>query len=78
MEHSVAAIILAAGKGLRMGGDLPKQYMVLAGRPVLAHTLAAFDHAPSVEKWWSLLMVSHMSKKRRWRPIGGKMGADIP
>ncbi|HHT65911.1 MAG: 2-C-methyl-D-erythritol 4-phosphate cytidylyltransferase [Caldicoprobacterales bacterium] len=49
MEHSVAAIILAAGKGLRMGGDLPKQYMVLAGRPVLAHTLAAFDHAPSVD-----------------------------
>lgn len=49
MKHSVVAIILAAGKGLRMGGEVPKQYMVLEDRPVLAHTLAAFDHAPSID-----------------------------
>lgn len=35
-------IIVAGGKGLRMGGELPKQFMLLAGRPVLVHTIEAF------------------------------------
>lgn len=39
---STAVIIVAAGRGTRAGGDLPKQWQALAGRPVLAHTLAAF------------------------------------
>lgn len=36
------AIIVAGGKGLRMGGDLPKQFMPLAGKPVLMHTIERF------------------------------------
>lgn len=39
---TTAAIITAAGRGLRAGGALPKQWQLLAGRPVLAHTLHAF------------------------------------
>lgn len=39
---TIAAIIVAAGRGSRAGGDVPKQWQMLAGRPVLAHTLAAF------------------------------------
>ncbi len=39
---TTAAIIVAAGRGSRAGGDVPKQWQLLAGRPVLAHTLAAF------------------------------------
>jgi 2-C-methyl-D-erythritol 4-phosphate cytidylyltransferase/2-C-methyl-D-erythritol 2,4-cyclodiphosphate synthase len=35
----VAIIIVAAGRGLRAGGDLPKQYRALAGRPLIAHTI---------------------------------------
>lgn len=35
------AILLAAGRGTRMGGDLPKQYMNLNGRPLTAWTLDA-------------------------------------
>ena len=38
----IAAIIVAAGRGLRAGGDIPKQYRLLAGRPVIAHSLARF------------------------------------
>ena len=38
----VVAIIVAAGSGLRMGGELPKQYQMLGKKTVLAHTLAAF------------------------------------
>ena len=37
-----AVIIVAAGRGTRAGGDLPKQWQGLAGQPVLAHTVARF------------------------------------
>ncbi|MCH5328070.1 MAG: 2-C-methyl-D-erythritol 4-phosphate cytidylyltransferase [Coprobacter sp.] len=35
-------IIVAGGKGLRMGGDIPKQFRVIGDSPVLMHTLKAF------------------------------------
>ena len=35
-------IIVAGGKGLRMGSDLPKQFLPVAGKPVLMHTLEVF------------------------------------
>ncbi|MEE9329121.1 MAG: bifunctional 2-C-methyl-D-erythritol 4-phosphate cytidylyltransferase/2-C-methyl-D-erythritol 2,4-cyclodiphosphate synthase [Parvularculaceae bacterium] len=41
-----AALIVAAGKGVRMGGDVPKQYQRLGGLPVLTRTISSFaDHA---------------------------------
>lgn len=43
-----AVIIVAAGRGSRVGGEVPKQWQMLAGRPVLAHTLAAFAGLPVV------------------------------
>ena len=46
----VYAVLLAAGKGRRIGGPVPKQYRKLCGRPILAHTLLSFDAAPSVEE----------------------------
>lgn len=36
------AIIVAGGKGLRMGADIPKQFLLLRGRPVLMHSIEAF------------------------------------
>lgn len=45
MHKKSAAIILAAGKGLRMGTDVPKQYMILEGQPVIYYSLAAFDNS---------------------------------
>ncbi|MGR2739557.1 2-C-methyl-D-erythritol 4-phosphate cytidylyltransferase [Billgrantia sp. Q4P2] len=47
-EHSAERLWLvvpAAGRGRRMGTELPKQYLMLAGRPVLAHTLARLHQA---------------------------------
>ena len=35
-------IIVAGGKGLRMGTELPKQFLVVGGKPVLMHTINAF------------------------------------
>ena len=38
----VAVLVVAAGRGRRFGGDTPKQYLDLDGRPVLRHSLAKF------------------------------------
>ncbi|MCL1943487.1 MAG: 2-C-methyl-D-erythritol 4-phosphate cytidylyltransferase [Candidatus Azobacteroides sp.] len=35
-------LVMAGGKGLRMGNDVPKQFLPLNGKPVLMHTLEAF------------------------------------
>ena len=40
----VAVLVVAAGKGERAGGSIPKQYAVLAGKPVLRWTLEAFSN----------------------------------
>ncbi len=47
---STYAIVLAAGVGRRMGADRPKQFLRLAGRPVLGHTLEAFEQAGSIDQ----------------------------
>jgi 2-C-methyl-D-erythritol 4-phosphate cytidylyltransferase len=39
------AIIVAGGSGIRMGGDVPKQFQLLKGKPVLWYTLKAFTDA---------------------------------
>lgn len=36
------AILVAGGQGLRMGGDVPKQFLPLGGQPVLMHTIDRF------------------------------------
>jgi len=42
-------IIVAGGKGLRMGGDIPKQFMLLEDHPVLMYTIQAFyDYDPEI------------------------------
>lgn len=45
----VSALIPAAGMGKRMGAGINKQYLLLAGRPILAHTLAVFESASFVD-----------------------------
>ena len=39
------AIIVAAGSGIRMGTDVPKQFLPLAGKPLIYHTVKAFLHS---------------------------------
>ena len=39
------AIIVAGGKGLRMGGEVPKQFLPINGKPILMHTIEAFRKA---------------------------------
>jgi 2-C-methyl-D-erythritol 4-phosphate cytidylyltransferase len=46
----VAAIIVAAGKGVRMQESMRKQYLPLAGLPIIAHTLTIFDNCNLVDQ----------------------------
>ena len=43
------ALVVAAGRGRRFGGEGPKQYAPLAGRPLLRHSLAAFAAHPGID-----------------------------
>jgi 2-C-methyl-D-erythritol 4-phosphate cytidylyltransferase len=40
-----AAVLVAGGKGSRMGGSVPKQYLPIGGKPVLMHTMEKFYQA---------------------------------
>ena len=43
------AVVPAAGRGTRFGGEVPKQYLEIGGRPLIAYTLAALLAHPAVE-----------------------------
>jgi 2-C-methyl-D-erythritol 4-phosphate cytidylyltransferase / 2-C-methyl-D-erythritol 2,4-cyclodiphosphate synthase len=61
-----AVIIVAAGRGTRMGGDVPKQWQLLAGKPVLAHAVAAFAGLPVV-------VVIHPDDRPRAEKLGVRL-----
>jgi 2-C-methyl-D-erythritol 4-phosphate cytidylyltransferase / 2-C-methyl-D-erythritol 2,4-cyclodiphosphate synthase len=44
------ALIVAAGRGSRFGGDLPKQYALLDGQPVLRRTVTVFQAVPGIDR----------------------------
>lgn len=46
----VIALIPAAGMGKRMGAGINKQYLLVAGTPIVAHTIAVFDSSPLVDE----------------------------
>ena len=48
MSPAVAAVVVAAGRGLRAGGDLPKQYRPIGGEPVVRASLALFANHPAI------------------------------
>ena len=47
---TAAALIVAAGRGHRVGGPLPKQYRALAGRAVLGHSVQRFATHPRIDR----------------------------
>jgi len=44
------AIVVAAGKGTRLGGDRPKQFLELAGVPIIVHTLRQFERCREISE----------------------------
>ncbi len=68
-------IIVAGGKGLRMGGDLPKQFMPLAGKPVLMHTLERFH---SFDAALQIILVLPRDHQPYWRQLCEDYRFDVP
>lgn len=52
----VAAVIPAAGIGVRMQSQIPKPYLLLAGKPILAHTLEVFEALKEIRE---ITVVAH-------------------
>lgn len=46
----IATIVVAAGQGRRFGGEIPKQFLPLRDRPLLAYSLLSFDRHPRVDE----------------------------
>jgi len=72
--HKKYAVIVAAGAGSRMGTDLPKQYLLLDGRPVLMHTMGKFAVHPDV----TLVLVLHPAMESYWEDLCRAHGFAVP
>jgi ribitol-5-phosphate 2-dehydrogenase (NADP+) / D-ribitol-5-phosphate cytidylyltransferase len=64
-------VLLAGGVGTRVGGDVPKQLIEVAGRPLMAHTLAAFDDHPAVDDVVVMMAPGHLDAVRALVRDGG-------
>jgi 2-C-methyl-D-erythritol 4-phosphate cytidylyltransferase len=48
MKIGNAALVMAAGRGKRFAGSIPKQYVKLAGREILAHAIQGLEREPQI------------------------------
>lgn len=66
METTDYIIIVAGGKGLRMGSDIPKQFLPLNGRPVLMRTMERFR---SYSERLNIILVLPESQQGYWQEL---------
>lgn len=81
------AVILAGGSGKRMGGSLPKQFLILGGKPIIQHSIDAFEkhisideiciiiHADFIQKIENIVRENSFKKVKHILP-GGKERSD--
>jgi 2-C-methyl-D-erythritol 4-phosphate cytidylyltransferase len=70
-----AVIIVAGGRGTRMGNDLPKQFIPLHGRPVLMHTLDVFYRwDPAAEQ----VLVLPEAHREYWNLLCRELNCTVP
>lgn len=68
-------IVVAGGKGTRMESTIPKQFMELAGKPILFHTIEAFRKTvPDIE----IILVLPRDQVARWETLCERSGFNIP
>ncbi len=70
------ALVPAAGTGSRVGGDRPKQYQLLAGRPMIRHALDVLCASPRVHRTFVVLADQDALWERfDWKALGAKLSA---
>ena len=68
-------IIVAGGQGLRMGGDIPKQFLPIGGRPVLMRTMERFaEYSEDLQ----IILVLPQSQWEYWRELCQKYNFPFP
>ena len=68
-------IIVAGGKGLRMGGEIPKQFIPIGGKPVLMRTIETFyAYDSSIQ----IILVLPVSQQEYWKDLCLEYSFDIP
>jgi 2-C-methyl-D-erythritol 4-phosphate cytidylyltransferase len=82
---SYYALVPAAGSGARMGGETPKQYLPLAGRPLIWHSLATLCAVPAItrvfvvlapdDRWWPETEMNALGPKLSVLRCGGELRA---
>ena len=81
------ALLTAAGSGTRMGQDIPKQFMHVENKPIIIHTMEAFQNHPSIDAIivvtipsWIDVVKAYAKQfnidKLRWVVPGGETGQD--
>lgn len=81
------AIIIAGGMGVRMGADIPKQFVQVNGKPVLLYTLEAFERHPMmdaielvcIDGWQDAVWAyakEYGIRKLKWIVTGGATGQE--
>lgn len=73
MDNNI--IIVAGGKGLRMGNDLPKQFIPIGGKPILMHTIEAFYN---FDNEMNIVLVLHPSYIDYWSELCAEYSFSIP
>lgn len=68
-------IIVAGGKGLRMGGDIPKQFIPVNGKPVLMRTIEAFY---TYDNKIDIILVLPVDQQQYWKQLCGEYGFSLP
>jgi 2-C-methyl-D-erythritol 4-phosphate cytidylyltransferase len=64
-----SAILVAAGKGTRMGAGVDKLFLEVAGRPVVAHTWQRFEDAKCIGE---IILVVRGSRQRKFKELAAK------
>lgn len=80
------AIVPAAGSGARFGSEVPKQYLELAGKPMIFHSIAALCECDRIDavwvvlspgdEWWASFDWSALGRKLRVVHCGGSTRAE--
>lgn len=68
-------IIVAGGKGLRMGSDIPKQFLPIGGKPVLMRTIERFHHFSEALQ---IILVLPKAQQAYWHELCKQYQFDVP
>jgi len=81
------AIIIAGGVGKRMGQDIPKQFIIIEGKPIIIYTLESFQSHPQIDQilvvcksGWEETLWAYVNEykisKVKWIIAGGSKGQE--